>query len=446
MTLLKLPEVDDIEKALIWAMLIDSSIVEKFTQQGQMEWFCNKEWSIIAKEIFKTALAWESVDLVTIKNKLEKKWKLEDIGGMNRLVEATEDAVSYHWESYSDAIERNYKNREIVKLSQKLSKVNVETLEDTVEEVMSGINEIMMEGKSKTTSTEENIEKLENHIEENRGKKLIWWSWWEWLGWLDNATKWIRKGKTYRIGAPSWVGKSNLVYQVENGLIKQWAKVLFISLENSIESTYIKFLSSYQKVNPNLLESWAVKADTDYIKRTSKLFYLTDQLFDIGEIKREIVKIKPDVVILDYIGLVNIKGHNEKEKYDRYADLMKEFIQKNQTMALIDLSNLNKDDNEEKIRMYKGFNWSAKLRNNADVCIHLFYFAPFYEYRRTIYDHWTPEQKEKFKWMQAITFLISKNRLGLDWIEQVYGINFNEGINYKEIDSETIKRWEELSF
>ena len=59
---------------------------------------------------------------------------------------------------------------------------------------------------------------------------------------------------------------------------------------------------------------------------------------------------KPDVVILDYIGLVNIKGTDEKSLYNRYADEVKEFVQKNKHLAWIDLSNLNKDDDEERIR------------------------------------------------------------------------------------------------
>lgn len=68
------------------------------------------------------------------------------------------------------------------------------------------------------------------------------------------------------------------------------------------------------------------------------------------------LRVKPDVVILDYIGLVNIKGHDEKTLYQKYADEVKQFLQKNQEIAWVDLSNLNKDDDEEKIRMYKGFN------------------------------------------------------------------------------------------
>jgi hypothetical protein len=76
---------------------------------------------------------------------------------------------------------------------------------------------------------------------------------------------------------------------------------MFVSLENSIEATLIKLLSSVQKINPILIEKGTVKPDKEWLRKYSQSFVLTDQLFNIGEIKREILKTQPDVVILDYI-------------------------------------------------------------------------------------------------------------------------------------------------
>jgi hypothetical protein len=35
--------------------------------------------------------------------------------------------------------------------------------------------------------------------------------------------------------------------------------------------------------------------------------YITDQIFDLDDIKREVLKVKPDIVLLDYIQLVEVK-------------------------------------------------------------------------------------------------------------------------------------------
>lgn len=108
---------------------------------------------------------------------------------------------------------------------------------------------------------------------------MLGWSWG--IPWLDEKTKGIRKSKTYRIGSPSGVGKSNLVYQITDSLLKQGAKVLFVSLENSIETTYVKLLSTVQGVNPNSIERGMVEPDFAYLDKYAHSFKLTDQTFDL---------------------------------------------------------------------------------------------------------------------------------------------------------------------
>jgi hypothetical protein len=81
---------------------------------------------------------------------------------------------------------------------------------------------------------------------------------------------------------------------------------MFVSLENSIDTTYIKLLSSMQGVSPNDIETGKIAAEVDFIKDFRNHLLITDQLFEWGEITREIKRFKPDVVFLDYIGLVDV--------------------------------------------------------------------------------------------------------------------------------------------
>jgi len=97
------------------------------------------------------------------------------------------------------------------------------------------------------------------------------------------------------------VGKTNLVYQTIYSLLKQKAKVLFVSLENSVETTYVKFLSTVQEVNPYQIEKGLVQPNLSFLRDNKDNFILTDKLFELNDIKREVLKVKPDVVILDYI-------------------------------------------------------------------------------------------------------------------------------------------------
>ena len=439
-----LPNDNITEQTILWCLLIDSELVDKFFEEGQIEWFHTTNNKYVIKAIYELALEWITIDLITVRDKLIENKKLDKVGWALFLAELTELVpASSNWLAYSNTLKDLYQRRTIVIASQKLLNNAYDwDIEKEVDDALSSITYALNEGKSKATSVEDNILLMEKAIAENRGKDLIGRSWWN--SFLDQYTKWIRKGKTYRIASPSGVGKTNLLYPTIKSLIEQGAKVMFVSLENSIESTYMKFLSSVQGINPNDIEQGKASADTDFLRRNSHLFILTDQLFDLWDIKREIVKNKPDVVFLDYIGLVSIKGADEKSLYNRYADDVKRFMQIHKELAWVDLSNLNKDDDEEKMRLYKWFNGSAKLRNNTDFALHMFYYKPFYDYKQDIKDNGELWAYKKFENTQVLTFLITKNRLWPDGVEEQFWINFNKGINYKQISEEKKQLWWEL--
>ena len=435
------PNNKEMEQALLWCFLIDDKLIEKYVEEGgQIEWFYDRENREIYKNMFELAIEGKTIDLLSIKNKMGEK------ANVLYLTELTEIVPhSGNYKTYIEELEKLYKQRTIIEQAENVihkATKGLEEAEAVVEQFIRETNNVLLSGKSCVVDYDEAVNEIEKYIEENKNKKLIWYSWG--IEWLDKYTKWIRKNKQYRIWAPSWVGKTNLIYQTIDSLLKQNTKVLFVSLENNIETTYIKLFSSIEWINPNDIESWKYKPNYNYLR--NKKLAITDQLFDIWEIKREILKEKPDVVILDYIGLVNVHNMDERKKYDKYADEIKEFMQKNKSFAFIDLSNLNKDDDEERIRLHKWFNWSAKLRNNTDFALHMFYHRPFYEWKKTILEAGEPSAIDAVKNKKVITFLISKSRLWPDWVEEQFYIDFDKWIRYNQATKEMKEKWENLSF
>ncbi len=435
---IKPPKSDKLAEAgLLGALLIDENIVEEFFVNWQLEWFYH--YREIAEAVFELALEGSPIDLVTTKTKLEANWTLEKIWGVSELAELTEAWISFNWQSYSTTLQTCYKQREIAKIASNLlaRADDDEGYEDVVETTMTKLSSVLLEGSSKATTTEDNIQLLESYIKDNQSRDLIGWSWWN--EWLDHYTLWVRRGKTYRIGAPSWVGKTNLIYGTIVSLLEQGVKVLFVSLENDVPTTLSKLLSAVQETNNRNIEKGTVAPDYDWLRKHKDNFILTDQLFDVDEIKREVLKVKPDVVILDYIGLVNIKGVDDEKVFTPYSKKIKEFIQKNPHLAWIDLSNLNQGEGEEQIRKTKGkFNWSASLRSNTDFWLWLFEHEPFQRYK------WLAEgeAKTKLENYSAITFYVGKNRLWPDPVWKTFWINFDKGINYSPISDEVLKKWE----
>jgi len=428
---------DEMEKALLWTFLTDDNIAEEFFIEYELETFYNNIG--LAKAIYSLIIDGESCNLLNVKNWLEQKGRLEWVGWMTGLVEITELAESWQWKTYADKLTTLYKQRAILEASRKLEDISQkEDFEQDIEKTFSSLSAALCEGVSSITNVEDNINLTKAQIDrvKNSGGKLIGWSWWN--PWLDEYTGWLKKAKTYRIGAPSWVWKTNLIYQTIISLVNQGAKVMFISLENTIETTYINLLSSLQGVNSRDIENGRVDIDEQWLRDNKDKLIITDQLFNIGDIKREVIKNSPDVVILDYIWLVDIKGCDERTLYNKYADEVKTFVQKQKSFAWIDLSNLNKEDDEERIRKYKGFNGSAKLRNNTDIAIHMFYYEPFYNFKKS---YSNPDELEWFKSKQVLTFLLSKNRGWVDGTEETFLINFDEGIRYRQVKWEQKEKW-----
>ena len=438
-------QVEEIELAYLWGLIQDNDLIDKTSLSSDM--FYNSDYGRIFDFLVRVREMKKDIDMLLLKNKLTEVGILERLGWLAWLVSLFENYVSsLHFQDYEGKIKKAYKQRKILVRARKLKKIATDwdDLDEGIDGVYQEINDIMLEGGKNSMTVEDGINKMLKTIEENKGKDLIWWSWW--LDFLDEATKWIRKWKTYRIGAPSGLGKTNLAYQTISNLLQQGAKVMFVSLENSIDTTYIKLLSSMQGVSPNDIETGKIAAEVDFIKDFRNHLLITDQLFEWGEITREIKRFKPDVVFLDYIGLVDVNWCDEKTLYNKYADLQKKFIQKNQQIAWVDLSNLNKDDDEERIRMHRWFNGSAKLRNNTDFALHMFYHKPFYEYKKQVLnmaEKTSPEYGSVLN-KQVITFLISKNRLWPDGTEEQFYINFEEGIKYNEASKDMKDKWNSL--
>ena len=441
----ELPQNIELEKAILWYILYNWNEAQDIFIDLEYEYFEDSNLRFIVENIYEMFLTWEFVDLITVDNKIKDKefykwmwWRLF----LMEVVETLESTSSI-WTMITQLI-LLYKQRQVIKQARVLESIwYSNNLDDWVTQCIQDITKILNEWASGILDMETNIQKLDTYIEENKNKTLVGYSWG--LDWLDEYTWGIRKGKTYRIWGMSWVWKTSVVYQVIDNLLQQWAKVLFISLENTIQTTLVNFLSVKQKVNPRLIEKGVVKAEMDYLKQYKDTFIILDSVNDLNWIKREILKNKPDVVILDYIWLVEIKWFDEFSKYNKYADEVRHFIQNNQQFAWIDLSNLNKSETEETIRLYGWFNWSAKLRNNTDFAMHIFWYKPFTDYKKMVLESWEEANKQKMYWKKANTFLITKSRLWDDWIEKQYLINFNEGTIFKEAEKKHLEIWNTLN-
>lgn len=197
-------------------------------------------------------------------------------------------------------------------------------------------------------------------------------------------------------------------------------------MENDKEITLVKMLANRQGVNANYMTEGLVAPDFEYLRKVKDRFFLFDQSYELSDIFSKCMETKPDVVILDYIGLVNIKKVKEDDKYTEYAKQVQQFV-KRERYSWIDLSNLPKgEEDEEQLRMRGGFYGSSFLKNNADVGIHIFYNRKFYKTKDELGPSMNDQQKIWYHNKQGLTFLVSKNRLGPAKVEEDFVIDFEK--------------------
>lgn len=143
------------------------------------------------------------------------------------------------------------------------------------------------------------------------------------------------------------MGKTQMgCYNLIPNLLKQGAKVAFFTLENDMATTINNLIANMQGVDNNALMDGTVKANLDLLYPYKDSLSIIEDTKDLHKIFKTIRDIKPDVVVLDYIGLIKMKGVDNKEKFTLYSEEVQGFA-KEQNISWIDLSNLRMGDEDE---------------------------------------------------------------------------------------------------
>jgi replicative DNA helicase len=111
-----------------------------------------------------------------------------------------------------------------------------------------------------------------------------------------------------------------------------------------------------------------------------KQLIMFDNLFDIDSALREIRKIRPDVVVDDYIGLVDVKGTEDPRH--RIDTIMKEYKRACKTygMSAILLSQLNREceNRTNKRPIMRDLRDSGSIEQDAEMILFMYYDWRYY--------------------------------------------------------------------
>lgn len=450
-----LPHSNDIENAVIWAILIDTE-QEFFPEWVVPEDFYDPINAILWDTILQLKKKWEPIDVLSVSREIQswprkelyERWDLSNEILCDKM---TAVFTSANLPYYVKQLKELRRSREVIRIWDTLlawenDKWKILQLSDKLSSIAS-----IWEKWSDWSVEYDDVNSAYELMLERMGKKVWGYSWWRQFQFLDEYTRGIMKKQVVRIGAPSGVWKTQFVYNVIPELMLQnnpdWTpvKVLFFTLENAKEMTLTSLLCKAKGYDYQELSEWRIEWDWQYLVDLKDRLYIVDDLYDLDDIFAKIKEVKPDVVILDYIGYIQVRWFPDEGRYKEYAKRVVPFAKKND-VAWIDLSNLaNETQTNDEIRFKPKFYGASELVNNSDVNIFIMRNEEFKKTKDKVMRErfsYKPEDIAFFRKRNMLDMILTKNRWGSPWFETTYWVNQENGWIYKEVTKEDMdKLW-----
>lgn len=377
-----------------------------------------------------------SIDLVTLKTKLESEKKLDSIGWILTLVELTDIVpTTSNFTAYTKLVSESATSRRLQQISEQI-KGSLKN-EASPDEIMWQIYKELQIIEDWAGSTEEKIadilEETVEYLERIKSDDLLGVSFWSQFVWLDQMTGWIQPWTITRIWWGSNVGKSWLLFNFLLSVLFFDDRVTFAAVENANTFTMKNLLGLKKGVNslPHMIKAKDYNFSDEFnwfAEREN--FYIDSKHKNLDDIFRTTLKNKSKYLFIDYIQAVEIpwKFANDIQKYASYSLRVQQFASK-YNVAVIDLSQLS---NETSRGWAKGagsseFSWGWNLKASADIGIHIFNDDLKMDAKSSAVENW---EMENF-FQNFVHVKLSKNRLwgGVGTVED-YNIDFDQGWKY----------------
>ena len=196
---------------------------------------------------------------------------------------------------------------------------------------------------------------------------------------LDDLLVGLRGGRLYTFGARPAVGKTLVGMQLAWGMSKIYS-VLFASWEMSKEELLKRVFAQELSIRLNDIEQSSLSSVDkqriqDLIVRADERLLISDDPnMDVDALRRFIInarKIRPvDVVVVDYLQIINIKGRfqDKRVKTDAVTIALKR-IAREFDVAVVALAQLNRGAKEDDYPLVSDFKESSQIEQESDVVV-----------------------------------------------------------------------------
>ena len=403
---------------VLGAMLLDTSTITEIEPLLKPEMFYSTANQTIFECVIEIYNNKEPVDLITLTDKLRTIDALDNVGGISYLtslstIVPTTSNVIY----YANIILEKYKNRNIVEKFEgfKMGEIDSATLiyqlEDEIEKANKGL---IKKDTSISSIAARAFDYINTESEENIKFDIPT---------LDEAIGGLYPGELTTIAGKSGGGKTALALQILRNVIAQKKKVLLISGEMSDIQILFRNIASLTGISikkmkdrdlsenemMKYIEALSILSEGDYL-------HINDNTYTLSGIKREINRIKPDLVIIDYLQILEHEGPEQGEA--KLAELSRKV--KKMTIdfniPIIELAQLNDETKGKRPQGDTPMRGSKQIYMDANNVIYLHrpLDGEIDEYCEKLgYDSYKQvRRKEKILGANLTEIIIAKNRDG----------------------------------
>jgi len=388
-------------------MLLDNEQIDKVVHYLPHDnVFYLKQHMIIWQVIQKLRSEGKDIDLITLTSEIPEQFKSDatayDITDLPNHVVSPSSAINYARTMYEKWLMRNLiaKSRRIEDIAKNPTSSAIESLESLYNSIGDALNLQTSEHFSihdLIAKTIDNLHNKDNTIPFGISE-------------LDDMTGGMTRGEITIIAGRPGHFKSTMMINIVKNIVKKGYKVLVLNREMSNVEMMKKLIviESAQLSYDRIRSGELTKDDEDDITQAKKIIVdkyknliMYDDIMDIAGAMREIRKHKPDVVVDDYIGLVNVKGVDDNRL--RIDSIMKQYkwAAKNNNMSALLLSQLNRkcEERTNKRPLPSDLRESGSIEQDAEMILFMYYEWRYIENLSTLGEY-------------GLEVIVGKNRYG----------------------------------
>ncbi|MDQ3193421.1 MAG: replicative DNA helicase [Bacteroidota bacterium] len=383
------PNALELESKILGSILIDNQVMNDVVQLLDPKHFYRPSHGIVYQAMINLDGKKEPIDPHTLKEELKRIGKLEEIGGIEYIIELTTSiSTSANAEFYTRIVFEKYILRNLISISSKIvdkcfdPTSNTFSILDDAEQKILDVSESL--SKKKVISVKDELEHLIKSIGDQRENRNAIIGVPTGFTDLDDLTAGFQKSELIVIAGRPSHGKTALSMNIaRNAAVDHGKSVAIFSLEMSFRELLLRLLAGEARVDGKKLktgksrvEEWNRVLQTYHNLKTNIYIDDTSEL-TILEIRAKARRLKMDynidMVVVDYLQLVRGPENSERRDLEvAYVSRGLKALAKELDIPVVACAQLNRSIEQrgkEKRPQLADLRESGAIEQDADVVI-----------------------------------------------------------------------------